>query len=72
MPAYRFGVLGAGRQGTAAAYDLVARGEATSVILADLHAGRGAPPGARPPARRFWTRGIGEPSARCWSRSTRS
>ena len=42
MPAYRFGVLGAGRQGTAAAYDLVARGEATSVILADLDAGRAA------------------------------
>jgi len=42
MPAYRYGVLGAGRQGTAAAYDLVARGEATSVILADADAGRAA------------------------------
>src|SRR3972149_1585413 len=42
MPAYRYGVLGAGRQGTAAAYDLVARGEAASVILADADAGRAA------------------------------
>jgi lysine 6-dehydrogenase len=32
---YRFGVLGAGRQGTAAAYDLITRGEAESVTLAD-------------------------------------
>ncbi|MGZ8606300.1 MAG: saccharopine dehydrogenase family protein [Actinomycetota bacterium] len=42
MPAYRYGVLGAGRQGTAAAYDLVARGEAASVIVADADAGRAA------------------------------
>jgi len=42
MPTYRYGVLGAGRQGTAAAYDLVARGEAASVILADADAGRAA------------------------------
>lgn len=42
MPAYRYGVLGAGRQGTAAAYDLVARGEAASVVLADADAGRAA------------------------------
>ncbi len=40
MPAYRYGVLGAGRQGTAAAYDLVARGEAASVVLADVDGGR--------------------------------
>jgi lysine 6-dehydrogenase len=33
---YRYGVLGAGRQGTAAAYDLVIRGEAASVVLADV------------------------------------
>jgi lysine 6-dehydrogenase len=33
---YRYGVLGAGRQGTAAAFDLVARGEAESVVLADV------------------------------------
>ncbi len=42
MPAYRYGVLGAGRQGTAAAYDLVARGEAGSVVVADVDAGRAA------------------------------
>lgn len=42
MPAYRYGVLGAGRQGTAAAYDLIARGEAASVVLADLDGGRAA------------------------------
>lgn len=42
MPEYRYGVLGAGRQGTAAAYDLVARGEAASVVLADLDGGRAA------------------------------
>jgi lysine 6-dehydrogenase len=35
MPGYRYAVLGAGRQGTAAAYDLAARGEAESVDLAD-------------------------------------
>lgn len=40
MGEYRYGVLGAGRQGTAAAYDLVARGEATSVVLHDLSAGQ--------------------------------
>lgn len=35
MRAYRYGVIGAGRQGTAAAYDLVVRGEAEEVVLAD-------------------------------------
>jgi lysine 6-dehydrogenase len=42
MSAYRYGVLGAGRQGTAAAYDLVVRGEAAAVTLADADAGRAA------------------------------
>jgi lysine 6-dehydrogenase len=32
----RYGILGAGRQGTAAAYDLIVRGEAESLILGDL------------------------------------
>ncbi len=36
MSTYRYGILGAGRQGTAAAYDLVVRGEAASVTLADI------------------------------------
>jgi lysine 6-dehydrogenase len=36
MPGYRYGVLGAGRQGTAAAYDLIVRGEADAVTLADI------------------------------------
>ena len=36
MPEYRYAVLGAGRQGTAAAYDLAVRGEAASVVLADV------------------------------------
>jgi lysine 6-dehydrogenase len=35
MGAYRYGVIGAGRQGTAAAYDLVVRGDAEEVVLAD-------------------------------------
>ncbi len=39
---FRYGVLGAGRQGTAAAYDLAVRGEAASVTLADADAGRAA------------------------------
>jgi lysine 6-dehydrogenase len=34
---YRYAVLGAGRQGTASAYDLAKFGEAEEVILADLH-----------------------------------
>lgn len=33
---YEYGILGAGRQGTAAAYDLVVRGGAASVTLADI------------------------------------
>jgi lysine 6-dehydrogenase len=40
MPAYRYAVLGAGRQGTAAAYDLLVRGEADRVVLADLDGDR--------------------------------
>jgi lysine 6-dehydrogenase len=36
MDEFRFGVLGAGRQGTAAAYDLIARGHAATVVLADM------------------------------------
>jgi lysine 6-dehydrogenase len=36
MDEYRFGVLGAGRQGTAAAYDLITRGQAATVVLADM------------------------------------
>jgi lysine 6-dehydrogenase len=33
---YRYAVLGAGRQGTACAYDMIKLGEAESVVLADL------------------------------------
>jgi lysine 6-dehydrogenase len=33
---YRYAVLGAGRQGTACAYDMIKFGEADSVVLADL------------------------------------
>ncbi|MBI4261142.1 MAG: saccharopine dehydrogenase NADP-binding domain-containing protein [Actinobacteria bacterium] len=36
MSGFRYGVLGAGRQGTAAAYDLAVRGGSASVALADL------------------------------------
>jgi lysine 6-dehydrogenase len=36
MSSYRYGILGAGRQGTAAAYDLLVRGDAASVTLADI------------------------------------
>jgi lysine 6-dehydrogenase len=32
---YKYAVLGAGRQGTACAYDMIKRGEAESVVLAD-------------------------------------
>ena len=39
---YRYGVLGAGRQGTAAAFDLAVRGEAAAVVLADLDGARAA------------------------------
>jgi lysine 6-dehydrogenase len=34
---YRYAVLGSGRQGTAAAYDLAVYGDAESILLADLH-----------------------------------
>ena len=47
MPEYRYGILGAGRQGTAAAFDLIVRGEAASVVLADI-----APASARQAAER--------------------
>ncbi|MFZ6029521.1 MAG: saccharopine dehydrogenase family protein [Chloroflexota bacterium] len=36
MPAYHYLILGAGRQGTAAAYDLAQFGQAATVTLADL------------------------------------
>src|SRR5690606_3389813 len=36
MP-YHFAILGSGRQGTAAAYDLAVHGDAASILLADLH-----------------------------------
>ncbi|NPV68644.1 MAG: hypothetical protein HPY64_16020 [Anaerolineae bacterium] len=36
---FRYAVVGAGRQGTAAAYDMVMRGGAKSVLLADVDAG---------------------------------
>ncbi len=39
---YRYGIIGAGRQGTAAAYDLAVRGEAASIVLADLDVERAA------------------------------
>jgi lysine 6-dehydrogenase len=35
MTAYRYGVIGAGRQGVATAYDMVRRGGGASVLLAD-------------------------------------
>jgi lysine 6-dehydrogenase len=44
---YRYGILGAGRQGTAAAYDLAVRGEAASIVLADIDAARAAAAAAR-------------------------
>jgi lysine 6-dehydrogenase len=34
--AHRYAILGSGRQGTAAAYDLAVHGEADSIVLADL------------------------------------
>jgi lysine 6-dehydrogenase len=36
VTAYRYGILGAGRQGTAVAYDLIVRGEAGSVLMGDI------------------------------------
>jgi lysine 6-dehydrogenase len=44
---YRYGILGAGRQGTAAAYDLAVRGEAASIVLADLDGARAEAAAAR-------------------------
>jgi lysine 6-dehydrogenase len=44
---YKYGVLGAGRQGTAAAFDLAVRGEAAAVVLADLDGARAAASAAR-------------------------
>ncbi len=38
--ACKYGVLGAGRQGTAAAFDLAVRGQAASIVLADLDGAR--------------------------------
>src|SRR3972149_5634773 len=35
---HRYAILGSGRQGTAAAYDLAVNGDADSVVLADLNA----------------------------------
>ncbi len=40
MSQYRYVVLGAGRQGTAAAYDLARMGQAAEVVLADVDLGR--------------------------------
>ncbi|MFL5404098.1 MAG: saccharopine dehydrogenase family protein [Gemmatimonadales bacterium] len=40
MPRYRYVVLGSGRQGTAAAYDLALRGDAREITLADASAER--------------------------------
>ncbi len=37
---FRYAVLGAGRQGTAAAYDFAVRGDANSVLLADMDIAR--------------------------------
>jgi lysine 6-dehydrogenase len=34
---HRYAVIGSGRQGTAAAYDLAIHGDAASILLADLH-----------------------------------
>jgi hypothetical protein len=34
---YHYAILGSGRQGTAAAYDLAVHGDAASILLADLH-----------------------------------
>ena len=36
-PRYKYGVLGAGRQGTAAAYDMVMHGDAEEVRMADVN-----------------------------------
>jgi lysine 6-dehydrogenase len=44
---FAYGILGAGRQGTAAAYDLAVRGEAESIVLADLDGARAQAAAAR-------------------------
>ena len=44
---YKYGVLGAGRQGTAAAYDLAVRGEAAAIVLADIDGPRAEAAAAR-------------------------
>jgi lysine 6-dehydrogenase len=44
---YGYGVLGAGRQGTAAAYDLAVRGGAREVVMADLNERRATAAAAR-------------------------
>jgi lysine 6-dehydrogenase len=44
---YGYGVLGAGRQGTAAAYDLAVRGGAREVVMADLNERRAMAAAAR-------------------------
>ncbi|MGZ8620771.1 MAG: saccharopine dehydrogenase NADP-binding domain-containing protein, partial [Actinomycetota bacterium] len=36
MGTYRYAVIGAGRQGTAAAFDLAVRGDAAGILLADI------------------------------------
>ena len=45
--AFKYGVLGAGRQGTAAAYDLAVRGDAVSIVLADVDGARAEASAAR-------------------------
>jgi lysine 6-dehydrogenase len=45
--AFAYGILGAGRQGTAAAYDLAVRGEAASIVLADVDEARAQAAAAR-------------------------
>jgi lysine 6-dehydrogenase len=45
--AFAYGILGAGRQGTAAAYDLAVRGEAASIVLADVDEARAEAAAAR-------------------------
>ncbi|MEZ0230115.1 MAG: saccharopine dehydrogenase family protein [Planctomycetota bacterium] len=42
MPKFRYAVLGAGRQGTAAAYDMARFGDAEQVVLADFDQDRAA------------------------------
>ena len=44
---YHYAILGSGRQGTAAAYDLAVHGDAASILLADLDPGAAARSAAR-------------------------